>query len=102
VGWDGALRVGAWLQALITSTLTVVLVWATPRLRILNPIRAHWVSPAMTGFSSAYSGLWIIYRLLGRISQAITATLEGEGGIMWALLFLAFFIAFLTQRAPLP
>ncbi|CAG0986409.1 hypothetical protein ANAEL_02047 [Anaerolineales bacterium] len=100
VGWDGALQVGAWLQALITSALTVGLVWATPRLRIFNPIRAHWVSPAMSGLSSAYSGLWVIYRFLGRISQTITATLEGEGGIMWTLLLLILFISFVMQGTP--
>jgi hypothetical protein len=100
VGWDGALQVGAWLQALITSALTVGLVWVTPRLRILNPIRAHWVSPAMSGLSSAYSGLWVVYRFLGRISQAITATIEGEGGIMWTLLLLILFISFVIQGAP--
>jgi hypothetical protein len=44
--------------------------------------------------------LWVIYRLLGRISQAITTTLEGEGGIMWTLLFLILFISFITQGIP--
>jgi hypothetical protein len=100
IGWDGARQTGAWLQALLVSLLTFGLVWATPRFRILNPIRAHWVSPAMSSLSSAYSGLWIIYRLLGRISQAITTTLEGEGGIMWTLLFLILFISFITQGIP--
>ena len=88
IGWDGALQIGAWLQALLTSLLTFGLVWATPRFRVLNPIRAHWVSPTTSGISTVYSGLWVIYRILGRISQAITVTLEGEGGIMWTLLFL--------------
>ncbi len=100
VGWDGAFQVGAWLQALITSALALGLVWATPRLRILNPIRAHWVSPALSGLSTAYSGFWAIYRFLGRISQTVTATLEGEGGIMWTLLFLILFISFVIQGTP--
>jgi len=101
LGWDGARQIGAWLQALLVSLLTFGLVWATPRLRILNPIRAHWVSnPAASGLSTFYSGLWIIYRALGRISDAITKTLEGEGGIMWTLLFLALFVLLLTQGTP--
>jgi len=101
MGWDGARQVGAWLQAIIVSLLTFGLVWATPRFRVLNPIRAHWVSsPATTGMSTLYSSFWIIYRALGRISQAITVTLEGEGGIMWTLLFLALFITLLTQGTP--
>ena len=100
VGWDGALQVGAWLQALITTALGLGLVWATPRLRILNPVRAHWVGPAISGVSSAYGSLWVIYRFLGRISQAITATLEGEGGIMWTLLLLILFISLVIHGTP--
>jgi hypothetical protein len=99
-GWDGARQVGAWLEALLTLILTFGLVWATPRFRLLNPIRAHWVGPAASGISTVYSGLWVIYRLLGRISEAITATLEGEGGIIWTLLFLILFISLLTQGTP--
>jgi len=100
VGWDGARQVGAWLQALLASLLAFGLVWATPRFRVLNPIRAHWIGTTTSGISSIYSGLWVIYRILGRISQSITATLEGEGGIMWTLLFLALFISLLTQGIP--
>jgi hypothetical protein len=101
IGWDGSRQVGAWLQALITSLLAFGLVWATPRFRALNPIRAHWVSNSPTsGISTFYSGLWVIYRGLGRISQSITATLEGEGGIMWTLLFLILFISLLTRGTP--
>lgn len=99
-GWDGALQIGAWLQAIIASLLTFGLVWATPRFRILNPIRAHWVTSTTSRLNSIYQGLWSLYRALGRISQAITVTLEGEGGIMWTLLFLALFVSLLTQGTP--
>jgi hypothetical protein len=100
IGWDGALQIGAWLQAIIVSLLTFGLVWATPRFRILNPIRAHWVTPPTSQSNSIYSSLWGIYRALGRISQAVNITLEGEGGIMWTLLFLVIFISLLTQGIP--
>ncbi len=99
-GWDGAFQVGAWLQALITTALAFALIWVTPRWRILNPIRAHWVNPAISGLSSAYGSLWVIYRFLGRISQVVTEMLEGEGGIMWTLLLLILFISFVTQGTP--
>ena len=100
MGWDGARQIGAWLQAVLVSLLTFGLVWATPRFRVLNPIRAHWVSSPATTMSTVYSGLWVIYRALGRISQVITVTLEGESGIMWTLLFLVLFISLLTQGTP--
>jgi hypothetical protein len=99
-GWDGALQVGAWLQALVTVALALGLVWATPRIRILNPIRAHWVNPTDAGLSTAYSSLWGIYHILRRISQTIITALEEEGGIMWTLLLLALFISFIAQGSP--
>jgi hypothetical protein len=98
-GWEGALQVGAWLQAIVTAAVTFGLVWATPRLRILNPIRAHWVSPAVSGLSSLYGSWWVVYRLLRRLSQTVINVLEGEGGIMWTLLLLILFISFMTQGA---
>ena len=99
-GWEGALQVGAWPQAGITALLTFGLVWATPRFRVFNPIRAHWVTPVSSNVGNFYSGLWAVYRVFGRVSSTITATLEGEGGIMWTLLFVILFISLLTQGAP--
>ncbi len=99
-GWNGALQIGAWLQALVASFLTFGLVWATPRFRILNPIRAHWVTSTPSRLSGMYQGLWSLYHTLARISQAIVATLEGEGGIMWTLLFLVLFVSVLSQGSP--
>jgi hypothetical protein len=100
IGWNGARQIGAWLQAVIVSVLTVVLVWATPRFRALNPVRAHWVSSTASRVSNIYQSLWMVYRFLGRISQAINLTLEGEGGIMWTLLFLVLFVSLLAQGTP--
>jgi hypothetical protein len=97
MGWNGARNIGAWLLAIIVSLLTIVLVWATPRLRVLNPIRTQWVKDATSSINNAYRGLWTIYRFLGRISQIVTEALEGEGGVMWTLLFLILFVSFLAQ-----
>ena len=100
IGWNGALQVGAWLQALIASILTVGLVWAMPRFRILNPIRAHWVTSTTSRLNEVYQGFWSVYSFLAKISQSIIVTLEGEGGIMWTLLFLALFVSLLSQGSP--
>ena len=100
IGWEGALQIGAWIQAIIVSLLTFGLVWATPRFRILNPIRAHWVNTTASRTDSIYSGVWSLYRVFGRISKTINITLEGEGGIMWTLLFLVIFVSLLTQGIP--
>ena len=100
IGWDGARQIGAWLLAVIVSLLTLGLVWATPRFRILNPIRAHWVNPESSNSTGVYNSFWSVYRILERISQAITKSLEGNGGVMWTLLFLVLFISLLTQGLP--
>jgi len=100
-GWDGALRFGAWGVGLAASLLTLSLLWATPRFPILNPVRAHWVQPASASrLDQLYQSLWGLYRSLGRLSQTVSNTLEGESGIMWTLLFLVLFVSLLTQRKP--
>lgn len=98
-GWEGALRVGAWTLGLIAAALATALVRLTPRLRILNPARAHWVRPEAGGsrLDAFYRGLWGVYQSLGRLSQGISATLEGEGGVLWTLLMLALFISLLSR-----
>jgi hypothetical protein len=95
IGWEGARQIGAWLHALIVALLTAGLVWATPRLRVLNPIRAHWVNSTASRVNGIYQSLWVFYRFLETISQTIIKTLEGESGIMWTLLFLVLFISLL-------
>jgi len=101
IGWDGVRQIGNIFTALVASLLAFGLVWATPRLPFLNPIRAHWVRPsANSRLDNLYRGLWSFYQALGRLSATISATLEGEGGLMWSLLFLAIFISFMSQASP--
>jgi len=100
-GWDGTLRLGNWIVGLVASLLSLGLLWLTPRLRILNPLRAHWVRPSnLWWLDWGYQPLWALYRRLGQLSHIFTNVLEGESGIMWTLLFLALFISFFTQRTP--
>lgn len=100
-GWEGTLQFGNWFAAILTSILIISLTWLTPRLRILNPVRAHWVRPANTSWLDwAYQVLWNLYRQLGRISTAISNVLEGESGVMWTLLVLVLFASFFAQRTP--
>jgi hypothetical protein len=100
-GWEGTLEPGSWFVALITSLLTIVLIWLTPRLRILNPVRAHWVRPTdVSWLDWGYQALWNLYRQLGRVSNVISNVLEGESGVMWTLLVLVLFASFFAQRNP--
>jgi len=100
-GWNGTPQFGNWFVGILASLLTLGLIWLTPRLRILNPVRAHWVRPASASWlERGYQALWNLYRQLGRVSNIISNVLEGESGIMWTLLFLALFISFFSQRNP--
>lgn len=100
-GWDGALNLGAWPTALAVIAVTAALLWLTPRLRGLSPTQAHWVRPPTTSWLDwFYRGLWSLYHLAGRLSSAFSAALEGDGGIMWMLLFMALFASVLAQRTP--
>jgi hypothetical protein len=100
-GWEGAARIGEWVPALLASILAILLVWLAPRLRVMNPIRAHWVRPASTPWmDNLFRALWGIYRVLGGFSSTISRALEGEGGIMWTLLFLALFISLMSMEMP--
>jgi hypothetical protein len=100
-GWSGTLKLGNLFASGIVLALSVGLLWLSPRLRILNPIRAHWVQPTSASWlDRGYEVLWNLYRRLGRLSTGISNVLEGESGIMWTLVFLALFISFFTQRNP--
>jgi hypothetical protein len=100
-GWDGTLQFGNWFVAVLTTSLIGGLLWLTPRLRILNPVRAHWVRPANASWIDlGYRVLWNLYRQLGRVSNAISNVLEGESGVMWTLLVLVLFVSFFVQRNP--
>jgi hypothetical protein len=100
-GWDGSLQLGNILIGGVVALLTMALLWLTPRLRILNPVRAHWVRPANASWLDwAYQVLWGVYRQAGRLSNAFTGLLEGESGIMWTLLFLVLFMTVFTRRTP--
>ncbi len=100
IGWDGALQIGNLTAALFASFLTLGLVWATPRFRIFNPPRAHWVRPASSDPNVLYRSLWNLYQAGARLSQAITLILEGESGLLWTLLFIVLLLSLILQRTP--
>jgi len=102
-GWEGAFRVGAWLPALLGVSLGGMAIWLAPRLRVMTPIRAHWVRPAATTWMDwFFRGMWGLYRQFGRLSNIFSAILEGDGGFMWTILFMVLFISLIAQGAPNP
>lgn len=97
-GWDGALQFGFLPASLSATVLGLILYWALPRFAILNPVRAHWLRPAPSAWlDNLYRGLWGVYGRLTSVSRAVSNILEGDGGIMWTLLFLVLFISLFSQ-----
>ena len=102
-GWEGAFKSGALLPSLISILLGGVAIWLAPRLRVLTPLRAHWVRPSATSWMDwFFHGLWGLYRQVGRLSNTFTAILEGDGGFMWTLLFMVLFVFLIAQGNPNP
>jgi hypothetical protein len=100
-GWNGTLQIGNLLAGSLAALLSLGLLWLSPRLRVLNPVRAHWVRPVNVSWLEAgYQVLWTVYRQLGRVSNVVSGVLEGESGVMWTLLVLVLFATFFAQRNP--
>lgn len=110
IGWPGSLTMGVWwlpvvsnllvfgalilirrlgisppyLQLPASSQLSKALDWIVPR---LEPVfRLEWL----------YQVGWHVYNFLGKVLQAFSAILEGEGGILWTALLLVLLITVLT------
>jgi len=100
-GRNGTLQLGNWIMAIGASLLTFGLLWLVPRVRLLNPVRAHWVRTNESTWQGVlYQTTWEVYRAIRRVIGIISNVLEGESGVMWTLLFLALFISILSQGTP--
>jgi hypothetical protein len=100
-GWNGALQLGNWTASIPASLMTFGLLWLVPRVRFLNPVRAHWVNAgSSTWLDIIYQTVWELYRAIRRVTVTFSNVLEGESGVMWTLLFLALFISIFTQGTP--
>ena len=101
-GWAGALTVVVPIVSALALILTGAVYWLTPRLPWLNPIGVRSrLAGGQTAFVDAgYRVLWNLYRQLGRLSEFILTAFEGDGGLLWALLFLVLFVSMLAPRLP--
>ncbi len=101
-GWDGALQIGAVFPSVTAALLAAALVWAVPRLPILNPVPAHWLggSAGASRLDRLSQFLLGLYGWLGGLSFTVSDVLEGEAGLMWTLLFLVLFVILIVQRTP--
>jgi hypothetical protein len=61
------------------------------------PVRVRHNLRSALGLQWLYRLLWEVYRTLSRLARFINAVLDGEGGVLWALLLLTLLMAFIMQ-----
>jgi len=97
-GWEGARQLGLWWAALTVLGLAALLAWIAIKFltRLNRPatssrwgdiLRLDWL----------YRAAWAVYRLLGQISNVISSTLEGDGGVLWSFVILVLVLSLLTS-----
>ena len=115
-GWPGSLTVGLW-WASVASLLLAGLVagfyfWQGANISALvqkQNFRFYRLGiTLLKGFQSVFSLQWL-YQALGwfleqaaKIGLTISAIIEGEGGILWSLVFLAILITIFLSGVPSP
>jgi hypothetical protein len=101
-GWPGAFLIGNWPASLAAVLLSGGLLWVWPRLKIPAP-RVHWVRPSQaTSLDKLYQSLAAIYNVAGSAVRAFSLLLEGDGGILWTLIFLIIFASILATGGTAP
>jgi hypothetical protein len=89
----------AWISggvagALAFGILKLIAVQVQIRISFLQALRSFF------SLNWLYIILWQIYRAAGRLISWITGILEGEGGVLWALVLLAILFSLMTQGHP--
>ena len=106
-GWQNSRVLGYWWIPIIFTILAIVLfIWnrQTKKLLVIRDSIQHFsstsASPRLVGFlENVINFRWIynllrsVFSFIGRLIQAITFLLEGNGGILWAFLVLAILLA---------
>ncbi len=90
--WQGLASGGlAAVWILAARRLAVQPRWQTP-LEHLGSGLARWLS-----MEWLYRAVWQLYRPIRRLFDFLSSVIEGEGGVLWALLLLVLFMAILSQ-----
>ncbi len=105
-GWAGAMQLGTWLAAFISSAVLILFGLASWRLGIISRVRlAVSSTPNMTSrFNDMQDFMvkifWATFRSAGGLLNYTASLLEGAGGLLWTLVLLV--LLFSILRSPLP
>jgi hypothetical protein len=115
-GWPGSREAGVWWAGVTASAILAIILF----LRVFQPAWmpmvttspvVSWVDPLMGGVLRGFSALfrldwlyrliWLVLTGLGKLLDGLTNILEGDGGVLWALLLLTLVITFFQgSRTP--
>ena len=103
--WDTGFPAGVWWAGIISIVIGVLVyilfvrynslgLVQENRFGIISIISQRVGKPLsiVLSFEWFYQFLWVLYRQMQRIARIITDVVEGDGGVLWALLFLALLI----------
>ena len=98
-GWIGARMVGPWWLAIIVLILAAGFSFLAQKVLVRIPVSSsynQWTQ--IFRLDWLYSILNRLYSFFRKIADIITATLEGEGGLLWSFLLLVLILSILSTR----
>jgi hypothetical protein len=93
----GSLSIEWWLGIFVLS-LGVAIIFLYQRSFIRLPTE-NKISSTIFSFGWFYQIMWWIYRLTSRLVGYMSNLMEGEGGIMWAVLIMILLVTLILQRS---
>ena len=110
IGWPGIITVQYWWAGMSTMAVSAGLWFVYDRFQGVIPADTpnyDWAAALLQKIGSALSAVlsfdwlyqivWFIFGLIQKIVQLLAAFLEGDGGVLWALLLLALLITLLQS-----
>ena len=111
VGWPGSFSPGMWWAGPASAALaalagTGVIIWRQRASQETALTRwytnaLHVTAAFLAGLLNLgwlYRGMWWVYRRMAQAIQLITDILEGDGGVLWAMVLLALLFSLLQSR----
>jgi hypothetical protein len=96
------LPLSAWIigpLTLLLAALTLLISWRSPRrITIFNRFSGSSFWNNLFSLQWLYSFIRMSYIAIARIFALFSTILEGDGGILWALVLFALIFVFLQQR----
>ncbi len=113
IGWPGSLTMGVWWMGLGSFLLVSASIYLVKKYQLTPPYtqvifeskfitKIRQITIKLTpivNLTSMYKLGQTISRLFAKIIHSISSLLEGEGGILWAVLLLLLLISVLTGRS---